>query len=921
MKLLGLLSTGILGVFIIGLALFAAVYFSNDITGHVTGVCNSFSVDSDYGFFVKGSSIVSGCSPAFVSDFCVNPCVVGEYVGSSLSYVNCLYGCVDGACLQSASNPSLAQYCADRVGGQDVEDCDNGEDDDNDGLKDCEDSDCENAPNCVVGGGLIAKPFPDTYYNIMHVWLESNIPGADIYYTLDGSTPTVNSQEYFGAVELRDSKTVKAIAVLPGSSAREDFTGKYIIQKSSASITVNGPTYIEAEASKDYQNFVARPDSRASNGEYMLVLNQQNGSLSYLKYAFTASPGKYYVWARTQMQDSWGTLTVDVDGIVSPYFYTGPEDRTVNGWSYHWIPTNPPGYQLSGNNHVLKINKHWRSTTKVDRILITNDPNFEPPEIAVIRPAGGEVLVSGGSETIKWESSGTLANVKIEYSLNNGNTWQILVSSTENNGIYTWQNVPTGKYQDARIRISDVTDSKSMDESDNTFRIDANKEWYTGGLTLRSRLSSTYNKPYDYDHKDDRTSFLNYMEELGKKKLSLWWRFDGIKLVEWNPYKIYFDREALDRFRLYNEDKSDIIIYGNMFSVHAFTYGEGVQIPPILGRMGGSYPEEWKLKDINGEQIYNSNYPIDPKPECDVCRNTNKNCEGCMTRANLFFGHKDFQKFYADSILNAMSVGYNGAFFDSFEPLNMKNFENGDLKYVNGETIKVIDSRTGQLYEAETWMNDVRKAMYNIRKLVDRDQGNKEAIFILNGLQHTVMEEYSDLIEGALKEGFCSVMESWPGVPLSDFWYTNQMCETDINALINAENQGLTSVLGFGPVKGQHENGAQAAYYSMATGLLGIKGPDTKAYYDSWSIDFNAWKGFDLPLSMFIPEGRYEERDDDVLSREFQKAFVYVNPTKSDKYISFGGSYYYLTEDGVKSTNKISSTTLKPNRAIILFKS
>ncbi|KKP85357.1 MAG: hypothetical protein UR86_C0006G0001, partial [Parcubacteria group bacterium GW2011_GWD2_35_7] len=118
--------------------------------------------------------------------------------------------------------------------------------------------------------------------------------------------------------ELRDSKTVKAIAVLPGSSAREDFTGKYIIQKSSASITVNGPTYIEAEASKDYQNFVARPDSRASNGEYMLVLNQQNGSLSYLKYAFTASPGKYYVWARTQMQDSWGTLTVDVDGIVSP---------------------------------------------------------------------------------------------------------------------------------------------------------------------------------------------------------------------------------------------------------------------------------------------------------------------------------------------------------------------------------------------------------------------------------------------------------------------------------------------------------------------------------------------------------------------------------------------------------------------------
>ncbi|KKP88038.1 MAG: hypothetical protein UR92_C0014G0001, partial [Candidatus Nomurabacteria bacterium GW2011_GWA2_35_80] len=185
-----------------------------------------------------------------------------------------------------------------------------------DGIKNQNEVDTDCGGVCVacavVEGSLSGT------HDVTHVWLESSIPGANIYYTLDGSTPTVNSQEYFGAIELRDSKTVKAIAVLPNSNQKENFSETYTVQKSASIVTVNGPTYIEAEASKDYQNFVARPDSRASNGEYMLVLNQQNGSPSYLKYAFTASPGKYYVWARTQMQDSWGTLTVDVDGIVSP---------------------------------------------------------------------------------------------------------------------------------------------------------------------------------------------------------------------------------------------------------------------------------------------------------------------------------------------------------------------------------------------------------------------------------------------------------------------------------------------------------------------------------------------------------------------------------------------------------------------------
>jgi hypothetical protein len=93
-----------------------------------------------------------------------------------------------------------------------------------------------------------------------------------------------------------------------------------------------------------------------------------------------------------------------------------------------------------------------------------------PQSIAITAPNGGEVLTAGGSFNIKWNSL-NIANVKIEYSTNNGVDWVTIVASTPSNGFYTWNPLPNVSSTNCRLRISDAADGIPTDLSDQTFSI------------------------------------------------------------------------------------------------------------------------------------------------------------------------------------------------------------------------------------------------------------------------------------------------------------------------------------------------------------------------------------------------------------------------------------------------------------------
>jgi hypothetical protein len=115
----------------------------------------------------------------------------------------------------------------------------------------------------------------------------------------------------------------------------------------------------------------------------------------------------------------------------------------------------------------------------MDLIGVASDANtlawFEsvplPPSVTVTAPNGGETWAEGSEQTITWSTTGSVNAVLIEFSNDNGSTYQTVATSEPNDGAYAWT-VPSGSASSiCKIRISSVTNGAITDESDATFTI------------------------------------------------------------------------------------------------------------------------------------------------------------------------------------------------------------------------------------------------------------------------------------------------------------------------------------------------------------------------------------------------------------------------------------------------------------------
>src|SRR5437899_222880 len=94
------------------------------------------------------------------------------------------------------------------------------------------------------------------------------------------------------------------------------------------------------------------------------------------------------------------------------------------------------------------------------------------PDAIATAPNGGETWIVGESRNITWTRTGTIANVKLEYSTDGGTTYPNVITASTGAaaGTYAWV-VPDSVSATVKVKISDASDTTVSDTSDANFAI------------------------------------------------------------------------------------------------------------------------------------------------------------------------------------------------------------------------------------------------------------------------------------------------------------------------------------------------------------------------------------------------------------------------------------------------------------------
>ena len=162
-------------------------------------------------------------------------------------------------------------------------------------------------------------------------------------------------------------------------------------------------------------------------------------------------------------------------------------------WAQEWIAAHPT-HEFSRLASVCEECAHSETLNCIlkggaawwlmARIAGWDGTTTTTNSITITSPNTGVEWEVGSSHSIKWNYTGTIANVKIEYSINNGSSWSTIILSTSNTGSYLWT-IPNTPSTHCLVRVSNTTGSPS-DTSDYPFTIKAQEDPPTISLSPTS---------------------------------------------------------------------------------------------------------------------------------------------------------------------------------------------------------------------------------------------------------------------------------------------------------------------------------------------------------------------------------------------------------------------------------------------------
>ncbi|MDP4114528.1 MAG: SBBP repeat-containing protein [Bacteroidota bacterium] len=200
--------------------------------------------------------------------------------------------------------------------------------------------------------------------------------------------------------------------------------------------------------------------------------------------------GNIKIEITTDNGGSWITLANSVAANLGNYNFTVPPFSSTNNCKIRLT-------SLSYNNNSTSPSNFAITSSSVPNLMIT------APNTAL-------TWNSGSTQNITWSLSGSIINVKLEYTTDNGTSWSTIVGSTSAAAqSYSWT-VPSSPSSSCRIRISDVDNAPTNDVSDQLFSIgqitvtspNGGETWKAGttkNITWQSTAVANVNLYYSSD--------------------------------------------------------------------------------------------------------------------------------------------------------------------------------------------------------------------------------------------------------------------------------------------------------------------------------------------------------------------------------------------------------------------------------------
>lgn len=128
---------------------------------------------------------------------------------------------------------------------------------------------------------------------------------------------------------------------------------------------------------------------------------------------------------------------------------------------------NSPDYDSGGKLSTFGSANQWGSQD----LHLLRSVVAEPSTITLLEPNGSEIIVGGTIHTISWNTSGTVNNILIEFSVDNGNNWsEVYPPNIGNTGSYDWL-VPIVNSEQCKIRLTNTANLNIYDTTDGLFTI------------------------------------------------------------------------------------------------------------------------------------------------------------------------------------------------------------------------------------------------------------------------------------------------------------------------------------------------------------------------------------------------------------------------------------------------------------------